>query len=268
MLKPRMLHTGQWWDDPLTLVDGCTHVSAGCDHCWSEALARRFKRDWTPRFRADRLTITYHTRTPTVFAVWNDMLHECVDDSDIRHVFNVMADFERHLFMVLTKRAERINVVKDKAAKNIAVGVTVESQEHVGRVATLLQAWPGKTFASVEPMLGPVEFNFDSMFHCAGCGDRCKVTGTCVRKPLDLVICGGESGAGARPMHPDWARSLRDQCADAGVPFLFKQWGEFAPVSGFTEDGLPVDFLRMARVGRKRAGRVLDGQTHDGWFKE
>ena len=95
---------------------------------------------------------------------------------------------------------------------------------------------------------------------------------------LDWVICGGESGPKARPMHPDWARNLRDQCTAAGVPFLFKQWGEWRPPYGAglrLEDlvvsanpmhpVMALDKAMMTRVGKKAAGRLLDGRTHDEW---
>jgi len=83
---------------------------------------------------------------------------------------------------------------------------------------------------------------------------------------IDWVICGGESGPHARPMHPDWARSLRDQCADAGVPFLFKQWGEYCHPTQMPDDcdgsGSFID--DFFRVGKKAAGRLLDGVEHNG----
>ena len=91
------------------------------------------------------------------------------------------------------------------------------------------------------------------------------------------MILGGETGPGARPMHPEWVRSVRDQCAAAGVPFFFKQWGEFAPENSIYVDGSPLSVTfynnaqmdvcdngeRVYRVGRKRAGRLLDGRTYD-----
>lgn len=292
ILRPKALDKGIWWDAPWGLVDGCTHVSAGCDHCWSEAMARRFRKSWAPRFRADRLAVPLRARKPAVWAVWNDLFHECVTNEQIAAAFGIMGEAKEHDFMVLTKRPERLKSwlewLRDEAYQNVrrggldfgpkecvsnilhycwavawtqagqrnnlglgdtwpppnvAMGVTVESQEHVWRIGKLLEAWPGLTFVSVEPCLGPVDLNLDSVFHHEGCGDRCRVAGECVRKPLDQVICGGESGSGARPMHPDWARGLRDRCAEAGVPFLLKQLGP-----------------------NKRAGRLLDGRTHDGWF--
>ena len=126
-------------------------------------------------------------------------------------------------------------------------------------------------FLSVEPMLGPIVDRDGWLW------------GTGSRNGIDWVICGGESGPKARPMHPDWARSLRDQCAAAGVPFLFKQWGEWLPVEApsseecFAEDGSDrqlegritvtrmAEHQDMARIGKKSAGRLLDGVTHDGF---
>lgn len=84
---------------------------------------------------------------------------------------------------------------------------------------------------------------------------------------LDWVVVGGESGQKARPMHPDWARSLRDQCAAAGVPFLFKQWGEWLPDNQNSDVSPPHDKNGAIRVGKKRAGRLLDGVQHDGYPK-
>ena len=84
------------------------------------------------------------------------------------------------------------------------------------------------------------------------------------RRKIDWVVAGGESGAAARPMHPDWARSLRDQCAAASVPFLFKQWGEFAPCESLNGTAI-VGEMPMMKVGKKAAGRLLDGVQHDGY---
>ncbi len=288
ILKPKSLHTGKWWDEPLTLVDGCTEVSEGCAHCWSRSIAKRFHRDWTPRFRADRLDIPIKARKPRVYAVWNDLLHEAVRFIDFIAAWRAMRDSPRHLFMVLTKRPDRLRyflgLMLDKHGPppNIALGVTVESQDHIGRVADLLAAWPGKTFVSVEPMLGEVDLS-DWL---NGCPEEDGYGGwqqTC--PPLDLVICGGESGPGARPSHPDWFRGVRDQCEAAGVPFLFKQVGEWTeavdngplPSNGAyvgtdgtvrTGDFEAETDAAMLHVPRKAAGRLLDGREHNGWFKE
>ena len=147
---------------------------------------------------------------------------------------------------------------------NCWLGVTAENQEWADkRIPLLLQTPAAKRFVSVEPMLGPVELDL---------------------RGIDWVICGGESGRGARPMHPDWARSLRDQCQAAGVPFFFKQWGAWQNGSGENWDGLVVlndgrvtpgpeemdletrnrwprlSPTIMCKVGKHAAGRLLDGR--------
>jgi protein gp37 len=175
---------------------------------------------------------------------------------------------------------------------NLHLGVSVEDQQWADiRIPALLDTPAHTRFLSCEPLLGPV-WIADHIWQaclccegeghdeaCAGCGDsRCE-SGH-IRK-LDWVIAGGESGPRARAMHPDWPRSLRDQCAADHVPFFMKQWGEHAPedhghdrggitlidTQGRTWNGrealAPPDAVRMRRVGKKAAGRLLDGASHD-----
>ncbi|WP_447727259.1 DUF5131 family protein [Sphingomonas koreensis] len=189
---------------------------------------------------------------------------------------------------------------------NVWLGVSVEDQRAVDeRIPHLLATPAAVRFLSCEPLLGPVDLaspytielwnekarergiNVDArMDRATGLWD---VAGDDLLPGLDWVICGGESGPGARPMHPDWARELRDQCGDAGVPFFFKQWGEFAPgeIAGdyldpnkaakgmsyfdgrWSDDWSPVeghcdDEPDVYLIGKKRAGRKLDGVQHDG----
>jgi protein gp37 len=158
--------------------------------------------------------------------------------------------------------------------ENVWLGITICNQEEANRdIPKLLQVPAVVRFLSMEPLLGPVDLR---RAHMAP-----------VRLPrVDWVIVGGESGPHARPMHPDWARSLRDQCAAAGVPFLFKQWGEWCPRgpgslgypsvegvprfrmtdAGHNGQDLGADGdndVWMNRAGKKAAGRLLDGRTHD-----
>jgi len=178
---------------------------------------------------------------------------------------------------------------------NVWIGTSVEDQKTADeRIPHLLAIPAAVRFLSCEPLLGPVNLggslDADRDNPC-GCGDgECH---ECWRSPsapaVHWVICGGESGPHARPMHPDWARSLRDQCQAAGVPFLFKQWGEWAPgvdpspclhsgwvratadakythPSGFSKSSKTLaeeGFAFMERVGKKAAGRLLDGRTWD-----
>lgn len=183
---------------------------------------------------------------------------------------------------------------------NVWLGVSVEDQARANeRVADLLQTPAAVRWISAEPLLGPVDLRYIEFPNARG-GEECwdaldlhdlpEDADTC-KALLDWVVVGGESGAGSRPMHPDWARSLRDQCATAGVPFFFKQWGawelsldrdrddpdwradysndhvdsgksrwlNFAGGRGFHGDR----FMVMRNVGKKHAGRLLDGQLHD-----
>ncbi|KPU91115.1 hypothetical protein APR50_17300 [Variovorax paradoxus] len=241
-----------------------------------------------------------------------DLFHESVPDDWIDRVFAVMALAKQHTFQVLTKRAARMrayfaNPVREALIgqqivrlqlerdgcpiavwsglplDNVWLGVSVEDQKRADeRIALLLQVPARVRYLSIEPLLGAV--SFEGMF--ANTSDM--RDGTNVLEKIDWVIVGGESGPGARPMHPEWARSLRDQCEAIGVPFFFKQWGEWAPRdplcwdgkserfvafvdgSGYVPEGkdLPrvlVDTsmpscVQLHRVGKQIAGRQLDGR--------
>lgn len=129
---------------------------------------------------------------------------------------------------------------------NVWLGTTVEDQQRADeRIPQLLQIPARVRFLSCEPLLGPLDLDF---------GHPKWRTAESYHAYIHWVICGGESGPKARPMHPDWARSLRDQCQAAGVPYFFKQWGEWA--WAFSSDGRP----SMSLVGKKAAGALLDGR--------
>lgn len=183
--------------------------------------------------------------------------------------------------------------VHDWPLPNVWLGVSVEDQKHAeDRIPHLLATPAAKRFASAEPLLGPVDLTrldllnvfrviraVDDENYPRNCFDALRghsdIPPIVGAEPdwghLDWVIVGGESQAGARPMHPDWARSLRDQCAAAGVAFHFKQWGEWVGVeterSGWTlwQNGMfePGTGAGSKRIGKKAAGRLLDGRTHD-----
>jgi protein gp37 len=177
---------------------------------------------------------------------------------------------------------------------NLWLGVTAEDQRRADkRIPLLLQTPATVRFVSVEPMLGPVELansdhnylegwetGLEHEYGCPGvgpyCESHCPVSVQVQTPKIDWVIVGGETGPGARPIHPDWARGLRDQCQAAGVPFFFKSWGEWAQIPHIyisdSDIGLSVNGDRhgycsihdkncatMRRVGKKAAGRLLDG---------
>ena len=168
---------------------------------------------------------------------------------------------------------------------NVWLGTTTENQKMVDkRILDLLKCPAAKRFVSVEPMLSGVNLNETRIGQvigpCGECGEYKGACDCCMGIPsLDWVICGGESGSGARPMDPDWARGLRDQCADAGVPFFFKQWGKYFPRDQWEyspELILPDDNVYetdgrtiileghkpMHPIGKKKAGCLLDGAEH------
>jgi hypothetical protein len=171
----------------------------------------------------------------------------------------------------------------DAAPANVMYGTTVENQEYADRRIPHLLKVPGRRFLSIEPLLGPV----DLLHAMSLLPNKNEWKAAHVRGQLiHWVIVGGESGTNARPMHPDWARSIRDQCVAAGVPFFFKQWGEW--VSRVDRDGTDPEWRApytdahkhperfrilnlaggfgfhgegvhlMERVGKKKAGRLLD----------
>lgn len=298
----------EWTDATWNPVTGCTKVSPGCDHCYAETIAHRF--DGTPAYphgfqvtlRPERLDQPLRWRRPRRIFVnsMSDLFHDQVPDQYIARIFAVMANAPRHTFQILTKRHGRmrsllnsdafkklfdiewcripdwaprlpdpdfvqLHHLADGPLPNVWLGVSVESQQWADiRVPALLGTPAAVRFLSMEPLLGPVDI-------INGLGDSW-LTG------IDWIIVGGESGRGARPMHPDWVRSLLEQCDVAGVPFLFKQWGEWAPSYQLrSERAIPpgpnvyaehlihtdLGVIRMHRVGKKAAGRELDGRTWD-----
>ena len=247
----------------------------------------------------------------TVFVCsMGDLFHESVPDEWIDRVMAVIASAQNHRFMILTKRPKRMKEYFDciysshddkcceKAImilgedmsypspplKNLALGVSVSNQEDADRwVSILLRTQAAYRFVSYEPALGPVDFTTFSYMIDRQSYDFNALTGKVVTKgggfnipEIDLVIMGGESGPNARPMHPDWARSVRDQCEAAGVPFHFKQWGEWRPtherrcndpgIKGKPWHNFDPD-TSVCRLGKKKAGRLLDGWMHNGQIR-
>lgn len=305
----------EWADSTWNPITGCDKVSPGCDHCYAETFAERwrgaeghyFEYGFDVQLRPDKLALPLRWTKPRKVFVnsMSDLFHEKVSDEYIARVFSVMACAERHTFQLLTKRHGRMRSLLNSEAfrelvfkcqalelpgdvmgdywplPNVWLGVSAEDQKRADlRIPALLDTPAAVRFISAEPLLGPIDL---SRF-VEDDGEKFDLP------PLSWVIVGGESGPGARPMHPDWARSLRDQCVAAGVPFLFKQWGEWAPnqhpplracVCDWY-DGREADICRndpcrklskppyvddpraqMQRVGKKRAGRELDGRTWD-----
>ncbi|NUP35955.1 MAG: phage Gp37/Gp68 family protein [Streptomyces sp.] len=300
----------EWTDATWNVVTGCEKVSPGCDNCYAETFAERwrgipghhFETGFDVTLRPERMMLPLKWRKPKrIFAnSMSDLFHKDVPDAYIAEVFSVMARTPQHTYQVLTKRHGRMRSLlsrpsfRDSLAhladwplSNVWLGVSVEDQKRADlRIPALVDTPAAVRFLSCEPLLGPVWIS-DHIWQecpccegeghdeaCARCADNHCDSGH-IRK-LHWVIVGGESGRGARPMAPQWATSIRDQCKQHHVPFLFKQWGEYAPtgylVIGGTSKGVllagdPVDDLghrvELARVGKKKAGRELDGRTWD-----
>lgn len=239
----------------------------------------------------------------------SDLFHDEVPDEYIARVFAVMAATPQHTYQILTKRHARMRSLLsapwfpelvttwawrdgvrplrgqmvEMPAPNVWLGVSVEDRRWADiRIPALLDTPAAVRFLSCEPLLGPVDLGAALLrpyerqqggYWEYGHGEDVYGNGRewVPATGIDWVIVGGESGPGARPMHPDWPRSLRDQCQAARVPFFFKQWGEWAPDElrftagvgpGATRYYFPDDSF-MHHLGKKRAGRELDGRTWD-----
>ncbi len=229
-----------WADTVWNPVTGCTHESRGCDNCYALRMAKRLRgRAGYPA--VDPFAITYHYgrlgepltwRKPRRVFVCSmgDLFHPHVAHAIQRKIWTVMGKAPQHRFMILTKRPGRMRAILDgwegyTPLPNVWLGVSAEDQAALDeRARDLVKAPAAVVFLSLEPLLGPV--NLRGLLPC-----------------IDWVIAGGETGPGARPMHPQWALDIRDQCEAAQVPFWFKQWGEWEP--------------GCARANRKKPARAV-----------
>lgn len=330
-----------WTDRTWNPVTGCTKLSPaspGCQNCYAEGIAERFRggvafpNGFDVTLKPDRMhdPLRWRGRGRAFVNSMSDLFHDDVPDDFIAEVFAVMAASPRWTFQVLTKRHGRMrsllsstrfqdllaDAVLTKVPSshrprhiewplpNVWLGVSAENQQWADiRIPALLDCPATTRFVSAEPLLGPVDLSayLDpeqvAALPTGNSADALQsVRQAAGRAPLDWVIVGGESGSSARPMHPDWARAVRDQCVAAGVAFSFKQWGAWAPVtsnaigestglrgssarsrkggyldrSGAWRDtnelsrlSRPEDWALLGRVGAKAAGRTLDGREWD-----
>jgi protein gp37 len=235
--------TIEWTDRTWNPVTGCTKISPGCAHCYAERITERFHGAGSFEkvvLHPDRLEEPLSWRAPQRVFVnsMSDLFHDDVPGDFIDHVWTVMREAPQHTFQILTKRAERMLKLMRHypPLSNVWLGVSVENQHFADeRIELLMQTPAAVKFISAEPLLGHIFLQNHFLLGIDG---------------LDWVICGGESGPGARPMDSDWVRSLRDQCTAAGVPFFFKQWGgRNKKVTGRELDGLEWNQFPHARRG-------------------
>lgn len=224
----------EWTEATWNPVTGCTKISQGCKFCYAEVLALRLRAMGQARYangfevtlQEDTLDLPLRWREPRTIFVnsMSDLFHKDIPLDYITKVFATMARATQHTFQVLTKRSDRLREVAHELPwpRNVWMGVSVEDQKQTARVHDLATVPAPVRFLSVEPMLEEIP--------------RLPLSG------IHWVIVGGESGRTPRPMDPAWVRGIRDQCADAGVAFFFKQWGG---------------------TNKKKAGRLLDGRTYN-----
>jgi protein gp37 len=224
----------EWTEMTWNPVTGCSKVSAGCKNCYAEKLAKRLKAIGVERYQngfkvtlqPDLLDVPFHWREPrTVFVnSMSDLFHERVPLSYIKKIFDTMLRSPQHTFQILTKRSQRLREVSLELPwpANIWMGVSVENEQVLDRIADLNTVPAAVRFLSCEPLIGPLE--------------NLRLEG------IHWVIVGGESGAGARLMKREWVLSIHRQCKAAGVPFFFKQWGG----------------VRKDLTGRELHGRTYD----------
>lgn len=299
----------EWTDATWNPLRGCCRVSEGCRNCYAETVANRFKGPGQPyegliasggqwngqiKLIPEKLEEPLRWTKPRKVFVnsMSDLFHENVPDEFIDQVFAVMAQCPQHIFQVLTKRPKRMlnyfmrcglvgasNDLADLTTgnwplPNVWLGVSVEDQETANERIPYLQKCPAAVrWLSIEPLIDSIDF-----FECSNHWYQNNYTpwrNAPILADIDWVVVGGESGPHARPMNPEWVRTIRDQCKPANVPFFFKQWGEWlpgeAPAAPENEDyaifaGKGYRFEGgqwMDRVTKKKAGRTLDGQIWD-----
>jgi len=274
----------EWADNTFNPWQGCAKVSPGCKNCYAEGMANRFNPGhWGPeaprKFQSDeywKKPIAWNRKAEKEGVRYKVFCGSMCDiferrDNDLklslaRNRLGELIKWTQNLdWLLLTKRSEHFwhglhdlgFIARDShwdyeytIPDNVWVGVSVENQEQADKRIPKLLKIPAKVrFLSIEPLLGPIDLDN-------------------IKFPISWIIVGGESGPNARPMHPNWVRSLRDQCVKAGVPFFFKQWGEYVPAR---QSPHPIPHsvggkyigetkISMRKVGKKKAGRLLDGR--------
>jgi protein gp37 len=300
----------EWTDHTFNPWVGCAKVSPGCKNCYAETLMdQRYGRvkwgvngtrsrtapgNWKQPLKWNRDAERDGVRRRVFCASLADVFEDRPDLEEWRADLFALIDATPFLdWLLLTKRPENIKRMwpqeadeddgfvgmalaggaygaVQKRRSNVWLGTSVENQEAANeRIPQLLKASHlcRFTFLSCEPLLGPVNTWSDANYPLQGGG-----TGSAFAwgRGINWVIVGGESGHGARPMHPAWARTLRDQCVATGTAFLFKQWGEYLP-AGQTGDRSKMsativgDGCEWDRVGKHAAGRLLDGVERNGF---
>lgn len=236
----------EWADKVWNPITGCTKISEGCHNCYAERMAKRLAgRFGYPKddpfqimFHPDRLKEPLGWKKPKRIFVCSmgDLFHTDIPFWALLDVFHLISKAYWHIFIVLTKRPEYMaSYVLERALPNLWLGVSIENQQTADeRIPILLNIPATKHIVSIEPMLEPVDVRY-YLSRNIGIEKRPNsIRGAMLvlgKMPgIQWVIVGGETGPGARPMDPDWARAVRDECQAAGVPFFFKQMSSRKPI--------------------------------------
>lgn len=224
----------EWTSSTWNPITGCNRVSAGCDHCYAERMARRLQGMGVPKYK-NGFEVTLHPQALEAPLRWkkpqvvfvnsmSDICHEKVPFEYVERIFDVMGRAEQHVFQILTKRSRRLLDMSSRLRwpGNVWMGVTVENTHYRYRIDHLRTTGAKVKWVSFEPLLGPLP-DLD----LAG---------------IDWVAVGGESGPGARPMREEWVLDIQRQCQNHDIRFFFKQWGG---------------------VNKKKTGRLLLNRTWD-----
>ena len=236
---------------------GCTPISPGCDHCWARSMLRRFGKTVDaidpvePQCHPERLSIPAHWRKPKVVGVsfLGDLVHPRISPEFVCEVLDVMRREYKHTFIVLTKRPRLLldalghwadhGSTGLRDCPNIWIGVSVEDQKTADeRIPLLLEIPAAHKWVSVEPQLGDVDLHVGLRLQMRTPPPTFREEVWWKRlgpSEINWVVCGCESGPARRPFDENWARTLRDQCTAAGVPFFYKQ----APGRNGKVDPLP-----------------------------
>lgn len=270
MTKSKIEWTEEVWN-PLT---GCEKIGQGCKHCYAERMSHRLRKMGRPEYQdavnddghwTGKITLiesrladpSEWKKTRRIFVnSMSDLFHKDVPSEFIQRVVRAMCLANQHTYQVLTKRYARpaVELNSQDASDHIFIGFSVCNQADADRAwqgvrAVHLLGW--RTWVSFEPALENINWNGWEF--------------------VDWMVCGGESGSNARPMHPLWARSARDFCVGNQIPFLFKQWGEWGPLGRinvpsnrtFRTKPIRAGGEILVKAGKGLTGRALDGQIWD-----
>ena len=309
----------------------CTKCSPGCEHCWAEDMNKRFGNrlpfDDRPvefELMQDVLEKPLRWRKPRTVAVqlMGDFFHPAIPSAFQLQILQMIGKCPQHTFILLTKRTEQLDLWEYVCGwhpyPNLWLVATVVNQEEADRKIPELLRVPAVVHGvSIEPCLGEIDLTslpsgnpqYPILDALTGMTRRIVTTverreycsydedtyydESIPKRRLGWTIIGGESGSGARPMYPDWARRVRDDCQDVNVPYFFKQWGEWTPYqeefatfttrhSNHSDPNVGHQYIRhigpsghpdvfhkecqtMVRVGKERTGHLLDGKEYHEW---